>query len=148
MTSTPVYPHIGRVFPANPSPATLRATYNDLRQAAISVNRSRAQIQRREREVTEALRAELRAFAQDAELALREKAKLNAIIGKYTDVIAALETAGDELVAGLGDYDGHVTMRGVHPIRRLMTAVRAFIAAWQAAKEMVAEVDDTNNGVL
>ena len=146
---------IGKTFPANPTPKTIRTTYQELRAAAITVNRSRGQyismLQKRDNQqkvITE-LQCELASFAADAQMALEEKARLNVIVDKYADIIGQLETAGDALVDGIHDYDhGSGPFSGGRPIGRLIAACRAFMAAWKSAKDMAANIEDTNNGLL
>ena len=144
---------IGKSFPANPELdcATLRTTYDELRAAAITVNRSRGQFIRqvRERDLQIAsLEKELTSYANDAALDYQEKAQLLSILGKYRDVFAAMETAGDELIEGMREYDtGARRYYGGSPIRRLIHAVRAFVKAWKAAKEMAPQVKQIEAGV-
>ena len=136
---------IGKVFPAEPAPSLLRVTYKELRAAAITVNRSRSQISRRSEEKSlqiERLQDELASYIDDAAFDYQEKAQLLTILAKYRDVFSAMEVAGDNLVAGLGEYDnGARPYYGGNPIARLMSAVRAFVAAWNAAKELGREND-------
>lgn len=143
---------IGKTFPANPTPKTIRTTYQELRAAAITVNRSRGQYISQyndQKKMVIALQNELASFAADAQMALEEKARLNVIVGKYADIIGQLETAGDELVESITEYDrGAITIQGFRPIRRLLSSCRAFMAAWRSAKELAANIEDTNNGLL
>lgn len=146
---------IGKTFPANPTPKTIRTTYQELRAAAITVNRSRGQyismLQKRDdqQKVITELQCELASFAADAQMALEEKARLNVIVGKYADIIGQLETAGDALVDGVSEYDrGAINLQGFRPIRRLLSSCRAFMAAWKSAKDLAANIEDTNNGLL
>ena len=146
---------IGKAFPAQPTPKTLRSNYEDLRAAAITINRSRGQyismLRKRDDQqlvITE-LQNELASFAADAQMALEEKARLNVIVDKYADIIGQLETAGDALVDGITEYDrGSVTIQGFRPIRRLLSACRAFMAAWKSAKDLAANIEDQDNGLL
>lgn len=144
---------IGKSFPANPELdcATLRTTYDELRAAAITVNRSRGQFIRqvRERDLQIAsLEKELTSYANDAALDYQEKAQLLSILGKYRDVFSSMEVAGDELIGGLHDYDyGSRPFSGGSPFSRLIAAVRAFAKAWKAAKEMAPQVKQLEAGV-
>ena len=142
---------IGKIFPAQPTPPTLRTTYEELRAAAITVNRSRGQFVRQVRErdlqITE-LQKELISYANDAALDFQEKAQLLNILGRYRDVFSCMEVAGDELVGGLHDYDfGARPLYGGAPFSRLIAAVRAFVAAWKSAKEMAPQVKQLEAGL-
>lgn len=155
LTQMAPFPSIGKTFPADPTPKTIRTTYQELRAAAITVNRSRSQymsmLRKRDdqQKVIIELQNELASFAADAQMALEEKARLNVIVDKYADIIGQLETAGDELVESISEYDrGAVTIQGFRPIRRLLSSCRAFMAAWRSAKELAANIEDTNNGLL
>lgn len=134
---------IGRTFPADPTPATLRTTYEELRAAAITVNRSRGQFIRQVRErdqQIERLEAEVETFAREAAIDMQERAQLLAIVGKYRDIFAAMEKAGDDMVNGVDEYDtGRRAYYGGGHIARLLTACRAFVAAWRQMKEMGTE---------
>lgn len=134
------FPSIGKQFPAQPTPKALRNTYDELRAAAITINRSRGQyirqVQERDQLITK-LETELTAYAKDAAIDMQERAQLLAILGKYKEVFSAMEHAGDELVGGVEEYDkGIRPFSGGMPIARLVNACRAFIRAWKAAKEI------------
>lgn len=137
---------IGGTFPANPTPAALRSTYRELRAAAITVNRSRGQFIRQVRERDELisqLETDVEKFAREAALDMQERSQLLAVVGKYRDVFAAMEKAGDDLVGGVEEYDfGRRAYYGGGHIGRLIGACRAFVAAWRQMKEVAA--DDTN----
>lgn len=142
---------IGKSFPAEPTPSTLRITYNELRAAAITVNRSRAQfvrqVKERDLQIT-SLEGELMSYANDAALDYQEKAQLLSILGKYRDVFSTMEQAGDDLLEGLNDYDyGARPFQGGGPFTRLIAAVRAFAKAWKAAKEMSPQIKQLEAGV-
>ena len=123
----------------------LMSLYAELRHDAQRLSRSRGYYAGR----VVALRCELSEFAGAAQITLQEKAKLNALVARYADIFQAFEQAGDELIGGLTDYDtGIRDYRGGSPIHRLIVAVRAFAKAWKAAKDVGAEIEDTNNGIL
>ena len=138
-------------FPREPKAADIEHLYACMRKAGISINKSRAQYmsqcKAKDLKIVE-LQTELTSYANDAALDYQEKARLLSILSKYRDVFAAMETAGDELVEGLHEYDhGARPYYGGNPIRRLIHAVRAFAKAWEAAKEMAPQVKQIEAGV-
>lgn len=149
---TTIIPITEERYPLNPDAQEIEALYIKLRQDARRLSLSRGQymgMARRSKQRCAELQQELEEFAQDAHIALQEKAKLNAIVAKYGEVFTAFETAGDELVAGMTEYDkGARPYQGGSPIARLMRACRAFVQAWKAAKDLSADIEDINNGLI
>ncbi len=131
-------------FPRNPEPNQLRTTYNRLRETAQRLSHARGAligINNRKKLQIESLQAELSNYAEDATLDYQEKAQLLGILGRYRDVFASMETAGDEMVAGFQEYEfGSGPFAGGRPIARLLNACRAFILAWKAAKDLGPEI--------
>ena len=147
MTKPVLIPITEDRYPSAPqcNPDELLNLYAELRNDAQRLSRSRGYYAGR----VVSLRHELAEFAGAAQITLQEKAQLNALVARYADTFQAFEQAGDELIGGLTDYDtGMRDYRGGNPIHRLIVAVRAFAKAWKAAKDLGAEIEDTNNGIL
>lgn len=144
------YPSIAKVFPLEPTPQELRGSYNRLRKAAISVNRSRGQYIRQVRErdqIIDKLNADLLSFTRDSQLDFQEKAQLLSILQKYKEVFSALEKAGDEMVEGVEEFrTGRRSYQGARPLARLIAACYAFVQAWQAAKD-ISDIQQIDVGV-
>ena len=120
-------------FPKNPEPQVLRKTYSDLRQTAISINRSRGQIRAdRDRQLAIVVEQQkkLREFAQQSGLLLRQKAELNKIINDYSESLESVEKAGEELEVAMADFKG-----GLSSWQKLLSAVSVFISFLRTSRE-------------
>tara|TARA_B100002052_G_scaffold155590_1_gene141805 strand:+ start:699 stop:1136 length:438 start_codon:yes stop_codon:yes gene_type:complete len=120
-------------FPKNPEPQVLRKTYSDLRQTAISINRSRGQIRAdRDRQLAIVVEQQkkLREFAQQSGLLLRQKAELNKIINDYSESLESVEKAGEELEVAMADFKG-----GLSSWQKLLSALSVFISFLRTSRE-------------
>ena len=120
-------------FPKNPEPQVLRKTYSDLRQTAISINRSRGQIRAdRDRQLAIVVEQQkkLREFAQQSGLLLRQKAELNKIINDYSESLESVEKAGEELEVAMADFKG-----GLSSWQKLLSAFSVFISFLRTSRE-------------
>jgi len=135
------------VYPVIPKGDEVFVKYSDLRSDAQTLRRGLGQYagMNRSKDIQiNKLQAELAKFANESGVDFPEKAKLLAILGKYRDVFAGMEQAGDDLVTAIDDYD--TTARpywgGVPTIGRLVAAVRRFKKAWMIAKSLAPQAKE------
>jgi len=147
MVKPRVIPITEELYPSSPdvSHAELLSLYAALRSDAQSLSRSRGYYASK----VAHLRVELIEFAEKAKLSLEQKAELTSKMEAFGAAMTVLESAGDELVGGIHDYQhSSRKMTGGWPIGRLIRACYDFVRAWKLAKQMLADQEDKSNGVL
>ena len=151
-------------FPSNPDPSQLRNTYVRLREAAITLNRSRGQYVGQVRRLSnqiisleadfQAEITELRNFAESAGVDLQQSAELNRVIQGYAQVVSDLQTAADEVQDAFEIYEGRA-FTGINSIPNLINAIKRFVKTWLNVKlfskennEIIGEINSSNKGGL
>ena len=128
-----------RRFPANPPDADLRATYDAMRSALVSVNISRG-IFRSQSEKRGVVIAELQRELQELEADLgneaRAKARLHAMNSRLVEVIRELEATGDAIAEAVEESEEQSGFWLVRLFQRLVQLSRQ----WRAVKAKAAQI--------
>ena len=116
-------------YPRNPNYQELPNLYNELRDDALTLTRSRGQfvgLVSRQKEQISTLQSELQQFSQDMEATLQQKAELTRIINGYAEVMHELESAGNELSDTFEKTGPMTVWNGA-----LLESLRAFVNTWK-----------------
>ena len=126
-------------FPANPPDDELRATYDAMRSALVSVNISRG-IFRSQSEKRGVVIAELQRELQELEADLgneaRAKARLHAMNSRLVEVIRELEATGDAIAEAVEESDEQSGFWLVRLFQRLVQLTQQ----WRSVKAKAAEI--------
>ena len=119
-------------FPQNPEPQALRKTYVDLRNTAISLNKSRGLIKAdrdKQLAIVQEQEQKLREFAEQAGLLLKQKAELNQILDSYAATLEGMDAATEELEVAMDEFKG-----GIRNWFNLIGVFTKFLAFMRASK--------------
>ena len=116
-------------YPRNPNYQELPNLYNELREDALTLTRSRGQfvgIVSRQKETIFQLQSELQQFSEDMTTTLKQKAELTRILNGYAEVIHELETAGEDLTEAFEKAGPFGVWNSA-----LFESLRAFVSTWR-----------------
>jgi hypothetical protein len=126
-------------FPTNPSDDNLRANYDAMRSALISVNISRG-LFRSQSEKRGVVIAELQRELQELEADLgneaRAKARLHAMNSRLVEVIRELEATGDAIAEAVEESEQQSGFWLVRMFQRLVQLTQQ----WRSVKAKAAEI--------
>ena len=126
-------------FPANPADAELRAQYDAMRSALVSVNISRG-IYRSQSEKRGVVIAELQRELQELEADLgneaRAKARLHAMNSRLVQVIRELEATGDAIADAVEESEQQSGFWLVRMFQQLVQLARQ----WRSVKAKAAAI--------